>query len=190
MANVEDELECRVCRGGSDLPLRPLFSPCLCSGSIGLVHQDCLEAWLEHSRKESCELCKQKYSFDPEYSKETPDVIPFKILLYSGFKKLFVDVLPFMIRILLAILLWLVFAPLCTSWMYKIWFRSIFLFSEVNYYNDYSALGNMLFKDSTTGLVLMGVIAISFIVLVRFYQNTCDCSTVGYCTDVILHLYL
>ena len=28
----------------------PLFSPCKCSGSIGLVHQDCLVSWLEVTR--------------------------------------------------------------------------------------------------------------------------------------------
>lgn len=33
---MEEELECRVCRTVDD---RPLFSPCLCNGSIGLVHQ-------------------------------------------------------------------------------------------------------------------------------------------------------
>jgi len=48
--NVEDSRECRVCRSNSE-DGRPLFMPCLCNGSIGLVHQDCLEAWLTHSRK-------------------------------------------------------------------------------------------------------------------------------------------
>ena len=31
---------------------RPLFSPCKCSGSIGLVHQDCLTSWLAVTRGE------------------------------------------------------------------------------------------------------------------------------------------
>lgn len=31
---------------------RPLFSPCKCSGSIGLVHQDCLMSWLEVTRRD------------------------------------------------------------------------------------------------------------------------------------------
>jgi hypothetical protein len=35
--------ECRVCRGGAE-PGRPLYSPCLCSGSIKHCHQDCLGA--------------------------------------------------------------------------------------------------------------------------------------------------
>ena len=31
---------------------RPLFSPCKCSGSIGLTHQDCLTSWLAVTRGE------------------------------------------------------------------------------------------------------------------------------------------
>ena len=48
--NDEESRECRVCRCNSE-DGRPLYTPCLCSGSIGLVHQDCLEAWLLHSKK-------------------------------------------------------------------------------------------------------------------------------------------
>lgn len=170
----DTELECRVCRGGPDPPLRPLFSPCLCSGSIGLVHQDCLEAWLEHSHKETCELCKTKYTFDPEYAENVPEIIPTNILIHSGLKTILFQILPFIFRVLLAIILWLFVAPLYTSWIYKIWLRSdyfetIFIFavfSENTFYKDPLSLFAVLFKDSTTGLVLMGVIAISCIVLV------------------------
>jgi E3 ubiquitin-protein ligase MARCH6 len=161
----DSELECRVCRGGPDLPQRPLFSPCLCTGSIGLVHQDCLEQWLEHSRKESCELCGAKYVFDPEYSADAPEVIPLHVLVFSGFKKLFMDVIPFIFRLCLAVFLWLVIAPLCTSWIYRIWFRNRILSEPMRLEAFFSKAS--LFRDATTGLVLMGVIATSFIVLVR-----------------------
>lgn len=167
-ADDDSELECRVCRGGPDLPLHPLFSPCLCSGSIGLVHQDCLEAWLKHSRKESCELCKQKYTFDPEYAKDAPDIIPISVIMYSVLKYV-----PFLFRIVMAIFLWLIFAPLCTNAMYKILFRTKF-FGKLLESARISPFGQdsvqtplpILFQDCTTGLVLIGVIAISFIVLV------------------------
>ena len=162
---VESELECRVCRTGPELPLRPLFSPCLCSGSIGLVHQDCLEQWLTHSQKEICELCSAKYMFDPEYSADAPDIIPLHILIFSGLKKILLEVVPFTVRIILAVFLWLVMAPLCTSWMYKIWFRpNVFM----GFYTGTIFQKTVIFKDATTGLVLMGVIAISFIVLMSF----------------------
>lgn len=60
---------CRVCRLGGTLE-RPLFHPCMCTGSIRYVHQDwlvivckmtlfymlhvvhSLMQWLRHSRKE------------------------------------------------------------------------------------------------------------------------------------------
>jgi hypothetical protein len=42
----EDEDECRVCRGPAEEG-RPLFTPCKCSGSMGMTHQDCLTSWLE-----------------------------------------------------------------------------------------------------------------------------------------------
>merc|ERR1712051_106401 len=58
---------CRVCRceGASD---RPLFHPCICTGSIKFIHQDCLLQWLKYSKKEFCELCSHRFSFTPIYS--------------------------------------------------------------------------------------------------------------------------
>jgi E3 ubiquitin-protein ligase DOA10 len=168
MTGVDDEveLECRVCRGGPDLPSRPLFSPCLCSGSIGLVHQDCLEAWLKHSQKESCELCKQKYAFDPEYAENVPDILPFRVVLYSALK-----LLPVIFRVVMAVILWLLLAPSCTNLIYKMWFRKD-IFSKTFFAKDShfptTQTAIIVLKDSTTGLVLMGVICISVIVLVSF----------------------
>jgi E3 ubiquitin-protein ligase DOA10 len=165
----EVELECRVCRGGPDLPLRPLFSPCLCSGSIGLVHQDCLEAWLKHSQKESCELCKQKYAFDPEYAENVPDILPFRVVLFSALK-----LLPVILRVVMAVILWLLLAPSCTNLIYKMWFRKD-VFSKTFFAKDShlptTQTAIMVLKDSTTGLVLMGVICISVIVLVSSSWN-------------------
>ncbi|CAG2251600.1 DOA10 [Mytilus edulis] len=55
---------CRVCRCEST-PDKPLFHPCVCTGSIKFVHQECLVQWLKYSRKEYCELCKHRYAFTP-----------------------------------------------------------------------------------------------------------------------------
>ncbi|PVD21136.1 hypothetical protein C0Q70_19302 [Pomacea canaliculata] len=68
---------CRVCRceGTSD---KPLYYPCVCTGSIKYVHQDCLVQWLKYSRKEYCELCKHRYSFTPIYSPDMPKRLPIK----------------------------------------------------------------------------------------------------------------
>ena len=62
---------CRVCRlDGS--PDKPLFHPCVCTGSIRYVHQECLVQWLKYSKKEFCELCKHRYSFTPIYAPDMP----------------------------------------------------------------------------------------------------------------------
>lgn len=45
----DDEDVCRVCRCPAE-PGRPLFTPCKCSGSMGMTHQDCLTSWLEVTR--------------------------------------------------------------------------------------------------------------------------------------------
>ncbi|XP_074036205.1 E3 ubiquitin-protein ligase MARCHF6 isoform X2 [Leptinotarsa decemlineata] len=70
---------CRVCRseGGPD---RPLFHPCICTGSIKWIHQECLVQWMRYSRKEICELCGYRFSFTPIYSPDMPRRLPLKDL--------------------------------------------------------------------------------------------------------------
>ncbi|GMS99890.1 hypothetical protein PENTCL1PPCAC_22065, partial [Pristionchus entomophagus] len=43
-----DTLMCRMCRGDEG----DLYHPCLCTGSIKYVHQECLLEWLKYSKKE------------------------------------------------------------------------------------------------------------------------------------------
>ncbi|XP_064599110.1 E3 ubiquitin-protein ligase MARCHF6-like [Liolophura sinensis] len=71
---------CRVCRCES-APDRPLFHPCVCTGSIRYIHQDCLVQWLKYSRKEYCELCKHRFAFTPIYSPDMPKRLPVKDIL-------------------------------------------------------------------------------------------------------------
>jgi len=51
---------CRICHEGESGGER-LISPCLCSGSVGLLHRSCIERWLSSVNKDTCELCHQKY---------------------------------------------------------------------------------------------------------------------------------
>ena len=55
---------CRVCRCEGTAE-RPLFHPCICTGSIKYIHQECLLQWLKYSKKEFCELCSHRFSFTP-----------------------------------------------------------------------------------------------------------------------------
>ncbi|TRY63240.1 hypothetical protein TCAL_00377 [Tigriopus californicus] len=50
---------CRICHEGDRLI--PLISPCACSGSVGTIHQVCLEKWLSTVNKDDCELCGRKF---------------------------------------------------------------------------------------------------------------------------------
>ena len=82
VSNVSLSDICRVCRceGTSD---RPLFHPCICTGSIKFIHQECLVQWLKYSKKEFCELCNYRFSFTPIYSPDMPQRIPV-LLVMSG----------------------------------------------------------------------------------------------------------
>ena len=73
---------CRVCRCEGTVD-RPLFHPCICTGSIKFIHQECLVQWLKYSKKEFCELCNYRFSFTPIYSPDMPQRIPV-LLVMSG----------------------------------------------------------------------------------------------------------
>lgn len=164
---MEDrENECRVCRGGGESS-RPLYKPCLCNGSIGLVHQDCLEAWLSHSKKDTCELCSTTYQFVPKYAEDAPSLIPSKVLLISLVKLTFWNVIPYILRILCAVLLWIAVVPIGTTFSYCFSFNKSLVF-----YNNFSFEAIKL--SIIYGLLLDAVIAISVLILVSslFHSHT------------------
>lgn len=47
---------CRICHETDSIS--PLLTPCMCSGSLRFVHQNCLQQWLTASETNACELCK------------------------------------------------------------------------------------------------------------------------------------
>ncbi|KAG7252296.1 hypothetical protein CRUP_034309 [Coryphaenoides rupestris] len=53
---------CRICHegGGGE----SLLSPCDCTGTLGAVHQSCLERWLSSSNTSYCELCHTKFTVE------------------------------------------------------------------------------------------------------------------------------
>jgi E3 ubiquitin-protein ligase MARCH6 len=162
-----NEAECRVCRVGGD-ESRPLYTPCLCSGSIGLVHQDCLEAWLQHSKKDTCELCSAKYQFVPEYRADTPSIVPFGILLKSILSIIFFKIIPFTIRLCVGVVVWLGLVPLGTTLVYCTCMRrSIAFMQNFNLETICTAI--------CYGCVIDAVMALSVLILViynRFFFYT------------------
>lgn len=152
------ELECRVCRSGPEED-NPLYTPCLCSGSIGLVHQECLEAWLKHSKKENCELCSAKYQFAPQYAENTPTKVPLLLIVKSIVTILLKKVLPLTARGVLVSIIWLGFVPIATTCIYCacIGRKNILLIS---------VQWSSIVINITNGIVIDAVIALSLLVLV------------------------
>lgn len=166
----ESELECRVCRMGIDLPNRILYTPCLCSGSIGLVHQDCLEAWLAHSNKDKCELCGLKYQFTPQYADNTPTEIPVHVMAFTIVKKALKDYIPCVFNFVLAIIVWLKIVPFFTCQLFRMWMRLDSFTID--------GMQSRIYQDTTTGIVLTGFIILTFIVMVGFSLYTFQLSLV------------
>ena len=150
------ELECRVCRAGPE-DSRPLYTPCLCSGSIGLVHQDCLEAWLAHSKKDTCELCFSKYQFTPEYAEGAPTTVPPLMMMKTIFSLLFTGVVPYIIRVIAAIIIWLLCVPIATTSIYCLLIGRHF---------QSMADQHSIFVSVVTGIVIDAVVALSLLILV------------------------
>jgi len=108
---------CRVCRlDGS--PDRPLFHPCVCTGSIRYVHQECLVQWLKYSKKEFCELCKHRYSFTPIYAPDMPKRLPVADII-SGLLRSVATAVKFWIHYTVVAFMWLGVVPLMSCRIYR-----------------------------------------------------------------------
>uniref|UniRef100_A0A0K2V986 RING-type E3 ubiquitin transferase n=1 Tax=Lepeophtheirus salmonis TaxID=72036 RepID=A0A0K2V986_LEPSM len=108
---------CRVCRseGGSE---RPLFHPCICTGSIKFIHEECLLQWLKYSKKEICELCNHRFSFTSIYSSDMPKRLPVRILL-SGLCSTLARVLKVWVHDTCVALAWIGLLPLTACRIYR-----------------------------------------------------------------------
>ncbi|XP_052816419.1 E3 ubiquitin-protein ligase MARCHF6-like isoform X3 [Mya arenaria] len=118
--DVDDEHQndiCRVCRceASSD---KPLFHPCVCTGSIKFIHQDCLVQWLKYSRKEFCELCKHRFAFTPIYSPDMPKRLPIKDIL-SGLLASVGKAVRYWFHYTLVTFAWLGVVPLTACRIYR-----------------------------------------------------------------------
>ena len=158
--------ECRVCRGEEEDADQPLVAPCLCSGSILLVHQECLQEWLAHSGKDTCELCNVKYRFESQYRDDMPeklplrDVVPSLVHLFTG------TVLPMVGRLLLAVALWLVLVPVVTAWFFRLWMNS--RDEDTSFLLHLPFLNDSVEDDIVHGIIIAGIVALSFLVLMSF----------------------
>eukprot|EP00041_Stephanoeca_diplocostata_P024399 m.617258 g.617258 ORF g.617258 m.617258 type:complete len:311 (+) comp22518_c0_seq8:153-1085(+) len=68
MSDSDDGRICRICYGEDDGEENGvLFRPCLCRGSCGVVHVNCLDEWRKQSTNPNsafrCDQCKYEYKF-------------------------------------------------------------------------------------------------------------------------------
>ena len=157
----EDEI-CRVCRssGSSD---KPLFHPCMCTGSIRYVHQDCLLQWLHHSKKEHCELCNHKYTFKPIYSPDMPNSIPFYDVLF-GLLGNIGSVITQWIFFSVVSFTWFLIVPIAASRIYSFIFDS--LVSDLASFPKKMFSTNNLMNDIVFGYLVVFCTMSGFFILV------------------------
>lgn len=142
---------------------RSLFSPCRCSGSIGLVHQDCLKEWLtsKATRGQKCELCSTTFLFAPKYVDGAPERLPFHELVTGIVHRGFDRWLPFLLRAMLSAVLWLFILPLATAYLYYGWLHHP---SSVMSRWKYELVAG----DAVSGAIIACIIIVSFLSLMSF----------------------
>lgn len=53
---------CRICHEITNI--QDLISPCKCSGSMSIVHKNCLEIWINAANKVKCEVCQTEFELN------------------------------------------------------------------------------------------------------------------------------
>lgn len=109
---------CRLCWGES-MPERPLFYPCMCTGSIKFVHQECLVHWLKFSGKEYCEICTHRFSFTPVYAPDMPQQLPIRDVA-AGITSSFLASIKDLLCFTFPKLLWAILVPLAACVIYRV----------------------------------------------------------------------
>ncbi|XP_077507850.1 E3 ubiquitin-protein ligase MARCHF2-like [Amblyomma americanum] len=56
----DGEPMCRICFFGGRK--QPLLEPCNCRGTIGYVHKECLESWIERTADGRCQICHYQFT--------------------------------------------------------------------------------------------------------------------------------
>ncbi|TKR87392.1 hypothetical protein L596_011795 [Steinernema carpocapsae] len=82
-SNASDRRLCRICQSETGQMVRP----CACAGTMGDIHETCLNTWVQRSQKDTCEICKERYAktgkiFLPFKQWKKPRIGP-KLLAFS-----------------------------------------------------------------------------------------------------------
>eukprot|EP00297_Palpitomonas_bilix_P001333 CAMPEP_0113909012 /NCGR_PEP_ID=MMETSP0780_2-20120614/26550_1 /TAXON_ID=652834 /ORGANISM="Palpitomonas bilix" /LENGTH=1076 /DNA_ID=CAMNT_0000904643 /DNA_START=73 /DNA_END=3303 /DNA_ORIENTATION=- /assembly_acc=CAM_ASM_000599 len=114
----DEELFCRICRLGPDEVQEPLYHPCLCKGSIRFVHDNCLQQWLQHSKKQKCEVCGHRFMFTHVYNEEVPDGLSWNVFL-AGVGERAAKALAAALKLCIAGALWAFVVPYAALFCFK-----------------------------------------------------------------------
>uniref|UniRef100_H2LU21 E3 ubiquitin-protein ligase MARCHF6 n=1 Tax=Oryzias latipes TaxID=8090 RepID=H2LU21_ORYLA len=128
MDTAEEADICRVCRS-EGTPDKPLYHPCVCTGSIKFIHQECLVQWLKHSRKEYCELCKHRFAFTPIYSPDMPSRLPIQDIC-AGLLTSVGTAIRYWFHYTLVAFAWLGVVPLTACRIYKCLFTGSVMLTQ------------------------------------------------------------
>lgn len=114
---------CRVCRSSDPI----LLTPCRCAGSMRYIHQECLEEWLKHSKKKTCEICKYKFKFTPIYDENMPSSLSTELLI-RVFVTNNLNILQHYMRIWIILSTWTSILPYIVTVGWRFIFNSKLLF--------------------------------------------------------------
>lgn len=93
VSSERDSVQCRICLGSDIKNLtNPIISPCKCSGSMKLVHLECLRCWIKQRvdiqerphvtimswKSLNCELCKTPYPFAVYFNGHIYELVTYK----------------------------------------------------------------------------------------------------------------
>ncbi|KAI8915089.1 hypothetical protein BC831DRAFT_168403 [Entophlyctis helioformis] len=144
---------CRVCRSPAT-PDDPLFHPCKCSGSMRFVHQQCLEDWLSHSGKRHCEICNHVFVFTPIYAESAPASVSASTVVSVVVQRL-VAAATFSMRVVLAVVAWLVWVPYVTVWTWRLFLSPALIAERLMTTNStftlHYQLAQYIFNDTFAG---------------------------------------
>lgn len=153
---------CRFCRSEASID-RPLFHPCICTGSIKWIHQECLVQWMRYSRKEICELCGHRFSFMPIYSPDMPRRLPIRDVV-GGLVTSVASAVKDWLHYTLVALAWLGIVPLTACRTYTCMF-TVSLDPIISLPFDIVSAENLA-KDICSGCFVVTCTLFSFIGLV------------------------
>lgn len=158
---------CRVCRS-EGLSDRPLFHPCICTGSIKWIHQECLLQWMRYSRKEYCELCGHRFSFTPIYSPDMPRRLPLRDVVGGLFSSV-VTAVSYWFHYTLVALAWLGLVPLTACRTYRALFSGSLDLVRVSCYFYYKFSSVFFNKASTFNFILIIFNQINYFKIINLF---------------------